>query len=165
MLKPAAGQERSFAYRSVWWMVNAYVLGNRLIPFTMPRTLALKTFGAKVGRGVVLRPGMKVKFPWKLRIGDGAAIGEDAWLDNIAPIEIGDHAVVSQGAYLCTGNHDWKKPDAPLTAKPIVVEDNAWIGAQAVIGPGVVGGRNALVRLGSVVVRDVPPKDDASRGR
>jgi putative colanic acid biosynthesis acetyltransferase WcaF len=162
---PAAGTEKPLALRAAWFLVNTAVVHNRLNPSSSLRALALRAFGASIGDGVTLRPGMRVKFPWKLSVGDDASIGEDTWIDNLETVEIGARAVISQGAYLCTGNHDWKRREMPLTAKPIAIEERAWVGARAVIGPGVRVGRNAIVKLGAVVTRDVPALSDEERWR
>jgi putative colanic acid biosynthesis acetyltransferase WcaF len=161
--EPAAGTEKPLALRAAWFVVNATVLRSRLNPFSSVRAVALRAFGASVGEGVTLRPGMRVKFPWKLSVGDGASIGEDAWIDNLEQVEIGSKAVVSQGAYLCTGNHDRTRREMPLTAEPITVGECAWVGAKAVIGPGVAVGRNAVVKLGAVVTKDVPALSEEER--
>jgi putative colanic acid biosynthesis acetyltransferase WcaF len=76
----------------------------------------LKLFGAKIGQGVRIKPGVRVKFPWELDIGDHVSIGEGVWLDNLAKISIADHGCISQDAYLCTGNHDWPEPQFTLIA-------------------------------------------------
>ena len=92
-----------------------------------------------------------MKYPWLLEVGDNAWIGEDAWLDNLAWIRIGPNACVSQGAYLCTGNHDWTDPSFALTVRPITIQAGAWIGAKAVVCPGVEVGACAVAAAGSVV--------------
>ena len=109
------------------------------------------------GRGVVVKPGARIKFPWRLSIGDHSWIGEDAWIDNLAPVAIGADCCLSQGAYLCTGSHDWSRPSFDLLTKPIVVHDGAWIAARAVVGPGVTVGEGAVLCLGSTATRDLTP--------
>jgi putative colanic acid biosynthesis acetyltransferase WcaF len=115
----------------------------------------LRLFGAKVGKGVYMKPGVRVKFPWYLRVGDFCWLGEDLWIDNLAPVEIGSNVCISQAAYLCTGNHDWTKPNMKLFRKSITVQDGSWVGAKAILCPGVVVGRGAVVAAGSVVTRSV----------
>jgi putative colanic acid biosynthesis acetyltransferase WcaF len=114
----------------------------------------LRRFGARIGSGVIIKPGVHIKLPWRLQVGDGSWIGERAWLDNLADIRIGANAVVSQGAYLCTGNHDWADPGMGLVVEPISIDDGAWVGAFARIAPGVTVGREAVVTLGAVLLRD-----------
>jgi putative colanic acid biosynthesis acetyltransferase WcaF len=145
---------RPFAFRAVWLVVEAVVLLNPIVtPYSLKRWV-LRRFGARIGRGVIIKPNVHIKYPWHLEIGDHAWIGERAWIDNYVPVRIGANAVVSQGAYLCTGNHDWSDPGMGLVVKPITVEDGAWIGAFARIAPGVTVGRDAVVTLGSVLLQD-----------
>jgi putative colanic acid biosynthesis acetyltransferase WcaF len=149
---------RSVAYRALWLFVEALVLLNPVVtPYGLKRWV-LRRFGAKVGRGVVIKPGVHVKYPWHLEIGDQAWIGERAWIDNFVSVRIGANAVVSQGAYLCSGNHDWSDPGMGLVVKPIEVDDGAWVGAFARIAPGVTVGREAVLTLGSVLVKDAQPR-------
>ena len=152
---PAAGRERSVLTRVGWFLLQPSLLTCKSNPFSFTRVAALRLFGAEIGRDVVIKPGVRVKFPWRLKMGDRSAIGEDAWLDNMVDVELGPGAVISQGAYLCTGNHDWSKPDRPLTARPITIEQDAWVGAQVNVGPGVVVGQGSIVSLGVTVVKDV----------
>ena len=148
---------RSFVFRSLWLIVEALVMLNPVVtPYGLKRWV-LRRFGARVGRGVVIKPNVHVKYPWHLEVGDNAWIGERAWIDNFVSVRIGSNAVVSQGAYLCTGNHDWSDPGMGLMVKPITVETGAWVGAFSRVAPGVTVGANAIVTLGSVLLRDAKP--------
>jgi putative colanic acid biosynthesis acetyltransferase WcaF len=118
----------------------------------------LRLFGARIGEGVLIKPGVHVKQPWRLEIRDHSWIGERAWIDNLDDVRIGAHVCVSQGAYLCTGNHDWSDPGMRRVTAPIVVEDGAWVGAFARIAPGVTIGREAVVTIGSVLVSNADPR-------
>lgn len=142
--------------RTLWFFLGLPILRSSLLPFSSIRSFLLRIFGAKVGIGVVLKPGMRVKYPWFLSIGDHSWIGEDVWIDNLTKVAIGSNTCVSQGAYLCTGSHDWSDPAFGLLVQPIAIEDGAWIGARAVICPGVTIAECAVVAAGSVVTRDVP---------
>lgn len=143
--------------RALWFFLGAPVLRTPLLPFSAPRRWLLRCFGAKVGRGVVIKPGARVKYPWRLVTGNHSWIGEDSWIDNIADVTIGSSACISQGAYLCTGNHDWSDPAFGLQARPISIGEGAWVGARALITPGVSLGECAIAAAGSVVTRDIPP--------
>lgn len=121
------------------------------------RRALLRLFGARVGRGVLLRPSVQVTYPWKVRIGDHAWIGDDAVLYSIDMIVIGAHAVVSQRSYLCAGYHDVDAPEFPIRGKPVVIEDGAWIATDVFVAPGVTVHRNAVVGARSSVFRDLPP--------
>ncbi len=145
---------RGFAVRALWFLVNAWVLQNPANPSSALKRLALRAFGAKVGRNVYLKPGINVKNPWLLEIGDDCWIGEGVWLDNLLPISIAANVCISQGAYLCTGNHDWSDPAMGYKLGPIRVGEGAWICARATVMSGVSVGRNAVIGAGAVVARD-----------
>lgn len=116
----------------------------------------LRAFGARVGRSVVLKPRVAIHFPWKLVLGDHVWIGEKAWILNFEPVTVGSHACISQDAFLCTGNHDYRTNDFRYRNAPIRVGQGAWVGARAFIAPGVKIGRECVVCAGSVVTRDLP---------
>ncbi|MGO9242026.1 MAG: WcaF family extracellular polysaccharide biosynthesis acetyltransferase [Bryobacteraceae bacterium] len=138
------------------WLCSQGVLFSTWLPGSRWRVGLLRLFGAHIGHGVVIKPGVRVKFPWRLRIGDHSWIGESAWLDDLCEISIGWNCCVSQGAYLCTGNHDWSDPSFRLILKPIVLCDGAWVGAHAIVCPGVTLGEQAVAAAGSVVTKDIP---------
>jgi putative colanic acid biosynthesis acetyltransferase WcaF len=148
---------RGFVTRSVWFLVNGLVLKNPLNPSSRLRTMALRAFGARVGKGVVVKPGVSVKYPWNVEVGDRSWIGEDAWLDSLAPIRIGRDVCISQGVYCCTGNHDWADPAFGLQVRPIEIHDGAWVAARAVVLPGVSVGTHAVVTAGAVLGKDAAP--------
>jgi putative colanic acid biosynthesis acetyltransferase WcaF len=104
----------------------------------------------------VWKPGLHVKYPWRLTVGDHTWIGEDCWIDSLADITIGSNVCVSQGAYLCTGNHDWSDPYFGLRVSPIVIGDGAWVGAKAVVCPGVNIEKLAILAAGSVATKSIP---------
>jgi putative colanic acid biosynthesis acetyltransferase WcaF len=142
--------------RALWFFVGLPIIHFHMLPFSRVRRFVLRTFGATIGRGVVLRSGVRVKYPWLLSIGDCSWIGEDVWIDNLVEVKIGANACVSQGAYLCTGNHDWTDPTFGLMVQPIALEDGAWVGARAFIGPGVEIGQCGVAGAGSVVTKPIP---------
>jgi putative colanic acid biosynthesis acetyltransferase WcaF len=104
---------------------------------------------------VCIKPHVHIKYPWKLTIGDHVWIGEQVWIDNLADVKIGNQVCVSQGAYLLTGNHDFKKETFDLIIGAIVLEDGVWIGAKSVVCPGITCRSHAILTVGSVANRDL----------
>lgn len=119
---------------ALWLIVNAAM--SSWMPGSGWRRTALRAFGAKIGNSVVIKPGVRVKFPWRLTIGERSWIGEDVWIDNLAEVWIGDDSCLSQGAYLCTGSHDWTDRAFSLIVLPIRIGDGCWVAARATLAPG-----------------------------
>jgi len=115
----------------------------------------LKYFGAKVGQSVVIKPDVNIKYPWFLDIGDHVWIGENVWIDNLAKVTIGSNVVLSQGAYLLTGSHDYKKEAFDLILGEIILEEGVWIGAKATVCPGVTCYSHSVLAVGSVATKDL----------
>lgn len=141
----------------LWYFVGEPLVHTRWLPFSSLKVWVLRRFGAQIGDRVRIKPGVRVKFPWRLSVGDHVWIGENAWLDNVAPIAIESHVCISQDVYLCTGNHDWSHPDFQLIPAPIRVEQGSWIAARSAIGPGVTVGQGVVLCLGSVAGRSLQP--------
>ena len=121
------------------------------------RRMVLRCFGASVGKQVNTYPSARIYFPWNLTVGDWSAIGEDTLIYNLGPVTLGRNVTLSHRAQLCAGTHDYTQPDLPLLKPPIVIGDQAWICANAFVGPGVTVGEGAVVGAGAVVVKDVAP--------
>jgi len=141
---------------AIWYLVKCVLF---LPPLPFPSALkrsVLRWFGARVGKGVVIKPRVNIHFPWKLAIGDHTWIGEEVFILNFEPVVIGAHCCLSQRAFLCTGNHDYRKPSMPYRNAPIAINDGAWIGAQTFVSPGVTVGEDAVVMVGSVVTKNQP---------
>jgi putative colanic acid biosynthesis acetyltransferase WcaF len=117
----------------------------------------LRLLGAKIGSNVHIYNSATIYFPWNLDIGDWSAIGEYAYIYNLGQVRIGTHVTISQRAHLCAGTHDYTHPALPLLKPPITIEDQAWICADAFVGPGVTVGEGAVVGARAVVVKDVKP--------
>jgi len=141
--------------RRVLWGVGAVLF--RWTPRLLygVRNAILRGFGAEVGQHVRIHPSATIYFPWNLSIGDWSSIGEGAFIYNLGPIAIGEKVTVSQRAHLCAGTHDATDPAMPLRKPPIEVGDQAWVCADAFVGPGVTVGQGAVVGARAVAVDDV----------
>ncbi|MGM3308943.1 WcaF family extracellular polysaccharide biosynthesis acetyltransferase [Anabaena sp. WFMT] len=147
----------SYLQQLLWYFLGSPLVKSHWLPISFVKVGILRLFGAKIGNGVRIKPGVRVKFPWRLIVGNYVWIGEDAWIDNLAPVVIENHVCVSQGVYLCTGNHDWNQPDFKLITAPIHIEESSWIAAKSVVGPGVTVGKGAILALGSVTGQSLEP--------
>lgn len=141
----------------VIWIIVSALLIESWLPGSTHRLVVLRLFGARISRGVTLKPGLRIKFPWRLEIGDDSWIGQDVWIDNLATVQIGSNVCLSQGAYVCTGSHDWRSTAFDLIVRPVKVSDCAWIAAKAVVAPGVTVGIGSVLAIGSVATSDLEP--------
>jgi putative colanic acid biosynthesis acetyltransferase WcaF len=121
------------------------------------RRWLLRRFGARIGRGVLIRPSVEITYPWKVSIGDWSWIGDNVTLYSLGEIQIGEHVVISQNSYLCTGSHDFGKSSFDIYTKRIVVASESWIAADVFIAPGVQIGRGVVVGARSTVLHDLAP--------
>lgn len=137
------------------WLLVSGIFVESWLPGSAWRVGILMLFGARIGEGVVVKPRVKVKFPWRLEVGDFSWIGERVWLDNLGNVTIGMHACLSQGVYLCTGSHNWKSKSFDLIVAPITVADHAWICAYSKLGPGSSIGEGAVVTMGVTIIGHV----------
>lgn len=142
--------------QTLWFCLGAPLLAARWLPGSAWRVALLRLFGARISSGCRLKPGLRVKFPWRLQVGHHCWLAEDAWIDNLATVILGDRVCLSQGVYLCTGNHDFRSPGFDLILGPISIGSDAWIAARAVLAPGTRVGNGAVVALASVVSGEVP---------
>lgn len=147
---------RPLVIEAAWYWLGQPFVRWRWLPWSHPRELVLKLFGATIGKGVRFHSGLRVKFPWYLTIGDDCWVGESVWVDNLARVTLGSRVYLAAGVYLCTGNHDWSSTNMRLFCRPISIEDGAAIEAKAVVCPGVIVGKGATLSAGSVASRDIP---------
>jgi putative colanic acid biosynthesis acetyltransferase WcaF len=147
---------RQQVQRVLWWVGSFFLFKLSLRPMYGWRRWVLRLYGAKLGDHVCIQRSARIEFPWNLEMGRFSCIGEGAWVYNLAPITVGEFATISQRVFLCTGSHDYTKPQMPLVTKPIVVGRGAWLAADVFVGPGVRVGDHAVVAARSVVVKDLP---------
>jgi putative colanic acid biosynthesis acetyltransferase WcaF len=143
--------------KEILWLFCGGLLVTSWIPGSAWRINLLRLFGAQIGRGVVIKQKFRVTFPWRMVVGDYCWIGEGVWFDNLSEIRLGSHVCISQGAYLCTGSHDWSKQGFDLIVKPINIESQSWISAMSKVGPGVTIGEGVVLMLGSVATQTLLP--------
>lgn len=158
LFDPGEGLDRGCPkwLEAIWYLLKCLFF---LSPLPWPsrfKCAVLRLFGARVGKGVALKPRVNVHFPWKLTVGDFAWIGEEVFILNFERVSIGAHCCISQRAFLCSGNHDFRQPHMPYRNEPITIEDGAWVGAQVFVAPGVTIGQDAVATAGSIVVNDLP---------
>jgi putative colanic acid biosynthesis acetyltransferase WcaF len=148
---------RSKGMIMLWWLVQAVVFPLTLHAHHGPRRWLLRRFGARIGTGVVIRPTARFTYPWQVTIGDHSWIGDDVVFYSLAPITVGQHCVISQRSYLCTGSHNIGHPRFTLQVAPVVIENGVWIATDCFIAPGVTVGANTVVGARSGVFRSLPP--------
>ncbi len=121
------------------------------------RRFLLRLFGARIGRRAHIYPSARIWAPWNLEMGDHACISENVIVYCVDRIRLGDNTVVSQNVHLCTASHDYTRTDFPLTTAPITINSQAWVCADAYIGPGVEIGEGAVVGARAAVFTNVTP--------
>lgn len=145
----------SWLKRILWFYISVIIFKTSLFPSSALKVFLLRMFGAKIGKNVVLRHGVNIKFPWFLTIGDFSWIGEEVWIDNLVPVKIGSNVCLSQGAMLLTGNHDFSKPSFDLITGGIVLKNGVWIGAKAIVCPNVYADEHAVLTAGSIATKNM----------
>lgn len=143
-------------YVQLWWIIQATLFATTPQFMYGWRRLLLRVFGAKIGIGVIIRPSVKVTFPWKVSIGDNSWIGDDVTLYSLGKINIGKNVVISQKSYLCTGSHEYTKPRFDIFALPISIEDECWLATDVFVSPGITIGSGTIVGSRSSVFHDLP---------
>jgi len=141
----------------LWLMINATFLRNPLNLSSRVKKFWLNAFGAKIGSGVLIKPSINIKYPWKLEVGENTWIGENVWIDNLAQVTIGKNVCLSQGAFLLTGNHNYKKEAFDLMVGEIILEDGVWIGAQSTVTPGITCYSHSILSVNSVATKNLSP--------
>ena len=159
-LKDAPGSKEAWSKPAIvialWILVEYLFVTNSLQLSSRLRATALRAFGAKIGRGVILRPRLRVKFPWNLEIGENCWIGEGVWIHNQDKVTVGHDVCISQETFITTGSHAFRT-DMRLVTKPVDIGSGAWICSRVIITAGTNIGRSALIPAGSVCSESVSP--------
>lgn len=127
-----------------------------LIPISSLLVFILRLFGAKIGKEVRVKPYIYIHYPWKLTIGDYCWLAE-CRIENLAQVTIGNNVCVSQKAMILTGNHNYKTVAFDLITKPIILEDGVWIGANAIVCPGIIAASHAVLTVGAIATTNLDP--------
>jgi putative colanic acid biosynthesis acetyltransferase WcaF len=139
----------------LWTLTSGVVFRTSLPTPSSIKIAILKMFGAKIGKGVVIKPNVNIKYPWNLSVGKYSWIGESVWIDNLDKVYIGDNCCLSQGCYLLTGNHDFTSPTFDLIISEINIENESWVGAKAVVCPGVTLKHASILTVGSIATKNM----------
>lgn len=143
-------------WKVILWFITNSIFINTYLPLPISFKIAiLRLFGAKIGNKVVVKPGVNIKYPWLLHIGNEVWIGEQVWIDNLSEVHIGNNVCLSQGAVLLTGNHDYSRSTFDLTTRPITLADGVWIGAKSIVCAGVRCESHAVLSVNSVATRSL----------
>lgn len=156
---PTVGLDRGASRfkESIWYIVKMLFF---LTPIPVPQIIKavfLSWFGAKIGKGIIIKPRVNIHMPWKLELGDDSWIGEEVFILNFEPVKIGKNVCISQRAFLCGGNHDYLDPAFKYRNGPITIQDGAWVGANCFVGPNITIGTDTVVAAGSVVTSNLTP--------
>jgi putative colanic acid biosynthesis acetyltransferase WcaF len=153
---PSGFRGRPGWFVQLWWIVDALLF--RTSPQLMYgwRRSLLRLFGAQVGVGAIIRPSVRVTYPWKVSIGDHAWIGDDVTLYSLGRIDIGAHSVISQKSYLCAGDHDHLQADFAIRGPRIKIGSQVWVASDVFVAPGVTIADGVVVGARSTVIHDLP---------
>jgi putative colanic acid biosynthesis acetyltransferase WcaF len=141
----------------IWYFVNIIFFKSSFIPYSGLKVLLLKLFGAKIGKNVLLKQSINIKYPWKLTIGNYSMIGENVWIDNLDDVMIGSNVCISQGAILLSGNHNYKKTSFDLILGKIILEDGVWICAKSIVCANVICKTHSVLSVNSTATYNLEP--------
>jgi len=150
--KVGAGRLKQF----LWYTTDILFFKSRMMPASTILVTLLRLFGAKIGKGVRIKPGIHIKYPWKLEVGNYSWLA-DCYIENLDWVIIGPNCCISQKAILITGNHNYSNTNFDLMVSPIVLAEGAWVGAAAKVCPGVTLQSHAVLTMGSVATKDLSP--------
>lgn len=143
--------------RAIWYYISSVFFKSGLLPVNGIKIALLRLFGAQIGKGVVVKPGVNIKYPWHLKVDNNTWIGERVWIDNLVLVTIGSNVCISQGAILQTGSHNYKKTTFDLITGSITLADGVWIGCGAIVNQGVTAASHSVLTSGSIANKDLEP--------
>lgn len=141
----------------LWWIVYGLLFKPSPQFLYSWRRFLLRSFGAKIGKNVILRPSAQFTYPWKITIGDNSWIGDEVVLYSLGKITIGANSVISQRSYLCTGTHDYTKNNFPISANKIIIKDQCWLATDVFVAPGITIEEGTVVGARSSVLSNLKP--------
>ena len=140
----------------LWWLTQALLFRNSPQVLYGFRRFILRLFGARIGKKVIIRPTVRITYPWKVSIGDYSWIGDDVVLYSLGEIEIGENVVISQKSYICAASHDYLKQNFPIFAKKVTIKDACWLATDVFVSPGITINKGTVVGSRSSVYKDLP---------
>lgn len=153
---PSNFRGRSTLIVQLWRTINFFIFRNTPQFMYQQRVWILRLFGAKIGKGVLIRSSVDIIYPWKLIIGDYTWIGDKVTLYCLNTIQIGSNTVISQSSYICAGSHEYNTPGFDLVAKGIQIGSKVWIATDCFVSDGMKIGNNSIVGARSSVFKDLP---------
>lgn len=117
--------------------------------------------GGHVGTNVLIQTNVTIEGHDKFSVGNNSFINRGTWIWALGTITIGNNVIIGPYTILASGNHKYDCLDRlirqqGIALKPIVIEDDVWIGAHAIVLPGVTIGRGSVIGAGAVVTNDIP---------
>ena len=148
---------REKVWRLLWAIVQMTLFRFSFHTWNRFRVFLLNSYGAEVDDTCFIRRTARIECPWRLTMGKNSCLGDGVIVYCLGKITIGDRVSISQYAHICAGTHDYTKDDMPLLRPPIDIEDDAWIAADAFVGPGVTVGEGAILGARGVAIHDLDP--------
>lgn len=139
----------------IWFLFQHIFFRSALFPSIL-RPFFLRVFGASIGKGSLIRRGVRIHIPWNLRIGDYCWIGEEVWFINHEKISIGSNVCISQRSIICSSGHDYKSTSLQYAHQPVAIDDGAWVCFDAKVLPGVTIGKCSVVSAGEIARKSLP---------
>lgn len=125
------------------------------VPFNCVRILFLKTYGARIGKHVLIARKIDIRCPEGITIGCNVIVNKNSLLDGRGGLTIGNNVDIAQDSIIWTAQHDYNDDYHKFITAPVEIEDYVWVGSRAMILPGTKIKRGAVVASGAVVTKDV----------